>query len=72
MTADPNTLMTINAGNCRCDALLNNQALQRKSVKTEMVTPAAQATASLSASISSSGAISIGVNPTPTEKRHLP
>jgi hypothetical protein len=72
MTADPNTLMTINAGNCRSDTLLNSQALQRKSIKTETVTPAAQATASLRASKSSSRAAFIGENPTPIDKHHLP
>ena len=51
-TVDPNTLMTINADNSRSDTLLNIQALQIKSVNTETVTPAAQASASRRASVS--------------------
>jgi hypothetical protein len=45
MTPDPNTLMAVNASDCTSDALLNNQALQRKSVRDESATFAAQATA---------------------------
>jgi hypothetical protein len=41
MSPDPSALMAANAR----DALLNNQALQRKSVRDEITTPAAQATA---------------------------
>jgi len=41
MSPDPNALMAVSAS----DALLNNQALQRKSTRDEIATLAAQATA---------------------------
>lgn len=41
MSPDPNALMAVSAS----DALLNNQALQRKSMRDEIATLAAQATA---------------------------
>jgi hypothetical protein len=44
MSPDPNALMAINGSDCTSDALLNNQALQRKSMRDESATLAAQAT----------------------------
>ena len=45
MTPDPNTLSAVNANDCTSEALPNNQALQRKSVRNESAPLAAQATA---------------------------
>jgi hypothetical protein len=44
MSADPDALIAINASDCASEALFNNQALQRKSVRDESATLAAQAT----------------------------
>jgi hypothetical protein len=38
MTPDPNTLMAIKASDCTSDAPLNNQALQRNSMRDESAT----------------------------------
>jgi hypothetical protein len=45
MTPDPNTLMAVKASDCTSDAPLNNQALQRNSMRDESTTLTAQATA---------------------------
>src|SRR5258707_10598877 len=45
MTPDPNTLMPVKASDCTSDALPNNQALQRNSMRDESATLTAQATA---------------------------
>jgi hypothetical protein len=45
MTPDPNTLMAVKASGCTSDAPLNNQALQRNSMRDESATLTAQATA---------------------------
>jgi len=44
MAPDPNTLMAVKASDCTGD-VLNNQALQRKSMRDESATLSAQATA---------------------------
>ena len=45
MAPDTKALIAINTGQCGSDTLLNNKALQRKSVKTESATVAANALA---------------------------
>jgi hypothetical protein len=45
LTPDPHRLKAVNATVCASGTLLNNQALQRDSVKDESTTIAAQATA---------------------------
>jgi hypothetical protein len=47
MSPDPDTLMAINASDCMSDALPDNQTLQRKSMRDESATLAAQATAAV-------------------------
>jgi hypothetical protein len=45
MAPDTKTLIAINTGQCGSDTLLNNKALQRKSMKTESATLVAKALA---------------------------
>ena len=68
MSPDPNALMTISAS----DALLNSQALQRKSTRNEIATPAVQATAIAAPFSSFITAVSMRENPAPIGGAILP